>query len=250
MNCPNCAAANADEARFCNRCGASMSAPAPAVAPAPPPPAQASAPLPPPLVPVAVVPASAPRSGMPGWLIGCLIAAIVGLVVIGIGAGVAMYLIPHHHTITRETTSSGNATAVEEPSPGDANAHPSSGGIGGGISGGTTGGGEVQKQAEVAAARSVLDQYFAAEKVRDSHKMATFLTGEAASQFDATQTANDTEIKSVAVTSMQADDEGVVLFTAKMDTRELEAGEDQMMTITGRMIKMDSGWKISEIAYN
>ncbi|MCE5239745.1 zinc ribbon domain-containing protein [bacterium] len=250
MNCPRCGAVQDDDARFCKACGVAMAAPVPPDTPASPPPAPAAAG--PPVAP-------SPRGGVPGWLIGCLVALIVVLVIASLVTGVLVYrnMAKAHElasdtqvaeetgtSTTTETEQTPEATDETETESPDATATETP-------SADTSGEDDTAaREAEAkAGARAVLDQYIAAERARNSPKMATYLTGQAAREFDATQTAHDTEIKSVDVVSTQVEDAEVVVFQVVMGASDLESGESYKMNITYRVIKTDAGWKISSIVY-
>jgi len=196
---------------------------------------------------------------MPGWLIGCIVALVAVLLIVAVVAGVLVYRnmeARHQPAATVESADKTGPSAgvkTEEPSEAAGEKRPDGPGMmPNDIPTPDTGGGEnapTEQTDPKAQARAVLDDYIAAERARNSPKMATYLTGEAAAKFDKTQTAHDTDIKSVDVTSAQVVDNETVVFQVVMGAADLESGESYKMHITYRVIKTDDGWKISSMKY-
>ncbi|HCU34884.1 MAG TPA: hypothetical protein DGT21_05335 [Armatimonadetes bacterium] len=232
MDCPRCNAPQDDEARFCNACGVAMPAQAP--------PAPAAGPQ----TPVTTTPAAPPaRSGVPGWLIGCLIALVVVLLVVVIVGGVLI-----NRELTRRSEpimdSPGAADGIGEETPREVSPRLPS------VEPARDDDAGVAEAEAKYAARAVVDQYLEAERNRNSPEMATYLTGQAAAEFDATQTAHDTEIQSVEVIYSRAESAETVIFDVLMQAADLESGESYEMSITYRVVETEDGWRISTITYN
>ena len=249
MFCAKCGAEQQADARFCSGCGAELAA---SLTPDTPPPA--------PVTPGSQPPKPPAKGGMPGWLIGCLIALVVGLL-LG-GAGVVVLLVRTKAKLEAElrkppdiirTTPDNQApepspdadkpeptpepAPEKEPAPGPDALKKL--------------GGEVASVGNaINDARKVMESFVAADIKHDGYAMQKLMGGAALKDFlPDIQGQGDAETVSETITKSELVSAQKVRFQVCTKMRDIGTSAEANSYEWYELTKSGKGWKITKVQY-
>jgi hypothetical protein len=196
-----------------------------------------------PLVPT--VPATAPaqpaRSTASPWLVGCLIAAIVGAI-LAVGAAGVMYMhfrapaaqMPAPVGGSIEVPAAPIAPDAQQPAPAPPPVAPAK-----------PAPPPISAEDPVAEAQVVLEDYLAVDLAHDGEAMAKFLGGQAAARFRPdVQGQEDVVVSSETVAGHEVHDANTIVFRVTVKWSQ-PGGPTQTTTDRYVVRKTDEGWKIT-----